>query len=664
MSDEKREAILSYKKLLSYQEENLGSSDYEVETEICGRRDKIRVLILQFLCSCQVEDRFHYQEIPRIILNSPFVDYFPGKSQEAFYDVESYILLLCLMPWKQEFHKLKLIGFREVSEGLLKLEIVPPLEILQYIAFECLMAAVECSVIEEIWKRVKNTGIKYSEVVEIRFQNSGSVDSIATSIEAKFKSQKNLTAVNCPDSATSQSSYRTTHNSLTKRGGASVTDRGVFKSSSGKKTTDDFRNKLQKHMEVLGVTDPCDVEKIPFMDEETKEYDEKPVDIDEHVLASLQCLEDKEISPIERTDTSNQELKGSREWAFVTDSLHRRYGDKYFEGPRKDILTNKQDPSQMKSPYVKLQAVENPHLYANSPAAIHNRVQQLGDLSSPVIQSRDSDYISDLTQQSQSPSAYLTQAPTPREMQAFLGKDRPQVQPQSEIHLRQGHISQVPRQSHTEPIAKRSSAPLNYYTNQLPSPHSTPIMTPPVMVNQPNYIGHSPVLPPSSNNLSQSSGSKQPSNIQMLSKTAPNNSLTQARLTSPSQRETAVYPLVSGNQNVLSPQPLLKRSVTEPVYGRAAAGQLVKQQNAKLINTYPSQMSKNTWSCTACTYINDWSERVCAMCSKSRDIVDTDSPPEVGQSSRVCGQCTLENGLNAMKCHACGNELKGSQTVV
>lgn len=82
-------------------------------------------------------------------------------------------------------------------------------------------------------------------------------------------------------------------------------------------------------------------------------------------------------------------------------------------------------------------------------------------------------------------------------------------------------------------------------------------------------------------------------------------------------------------------------------------------------NVAPQKIVNPEWSCRYCTFFNSPHTDICEMCSKSRDPnIETDSPPMVGDTSRVCDHCTLENEKDSTCCHACGQELRRTQTVV
>ena len=528
----------------------------------------------------------------------------------------------------------RLVGFQDVSDNLLKLNIVPPLEILQYIAFECFMASVECCIIDEIYNRVKKLGVHIQEVVKVRLETQGSVDHLVNLIESRHS------APTLPQNRNSADGVSLARGGISKKSIPGVNDlsREMPKKVSGDKSMDVFRNKLQKHIEVLGV----DSERIPFMDEEIEELKDKPVDLDEHLMASLRCLEGKEENQAEKRVDTNVALKPSQEWAFVSDKLEQQYGPQYFSGQRADILQSSpcQNVSSSKGPYVKIQAVEAPtNVYVNKVA------QQYHERNLGVLTTQQSDNLSpfhDSDYGTVSNSSYLMPSNQPPH----------HLQTQSEVHARQIPASQIGRQYHTETIAKRTSAPA--------------VMGPPLQIHTPPTLDGSSnfylyqqqqqqpqqlqqQIPQSYRNITVDN---QPANIQALSKRG-NASLLQNRMSPMSQSG------IQNRQQLMGAS--MSRSFTEPHQRRPGSSQAPL---AKTIHTSCPTVNTNQWSCVYCTYINDNSSNVCTICYKSRDVVDTDSSPIVGQVSRVCSQCTLENEANELQCHACGQELKRLHTAV
>lgn len=110
MDDPKRAAQELYTTYLTTQSDVMACYSFDSEQKILEIRDKLHMFVLQFLCTCLPQERFKFQEFPNIILQSSMMKYFePIKAAEAFTNLENYITLLCIMPWKQEFHQIKVM---------------------------------------------------------------------------------------------------------------------------------------------------------------------------------------------------------------------------------------------------------------------------------------------------------------------------------------------------------------------------------------------------------------------------------------------------------------------------------------------------------------------------------------------------------------------------
>lgn len=68
----------------------------------------------------------------------------------------------------------------------------------------------------------------------------------------------------------------------------------------------------------------------------------------------------------------------------------------------------------------------------------------------------------------------------------------------------------------------------------------------------------------------------------------------------------------------------------------------------------------NMWNCIACTFLNNASVEICAMCGKSKTAVNISM--QVG--GHQCSVCTLVNPKEIDKCQACNTSLKGSPTYI
>jgi len=86
-----------------------------------------------------------------------------------------------------------------------------------------------------------------------------------------------------------------------------------------------------------------------------------------------------------------------------------------------------------------------------------------------------------------------------------------------------------------------------------------------------------------------------------------------------------------------------------------------------------SEAAVGKWSCESCTYLNSADQKICEICSKSREpksyrasLVDNMETRqqmqhvrdrEVGRNSNECSKCTLVNTPSAKVCEACGASL-------
>lgn len=108
MNDENTEAHSKYIKLLALQQEKCGCADIKDIQLFEENRHKISLLILQFLTHCRPTEKFRFGEFLKIIRDSSGIEHFEAtKAEEAFLNLEKYVLLLYLNPWKQEFHRIK-----------------------------------------------------------------------------------------------------------------------------------------------------------------------------------------------------------------------------------------------------------------------------------------------------------------------------------------------------------------------------------------------------------------------------------------------------------------------------------------------------------------------------------------------------------------------------
>jgi RNA polymerase subunit RPABC4/transcription elongation factor Spt4 len=90
-----------------------------------------------------------------------------------------------------------------------------------------------------------------------------------------------------------------------------------------------------------------------------------------------------------------------------------------------------------------------------------------------------------------------------------------------------------------------------------------------------------------------------------------------------------------------------------------SSSQHQRKPNSKLKqhkNTKNMDVNNNRWSCKACTFLNDSNEKICTMCSKSKDLPDikNDALDASEESMGLeCPKCTYLNSDEATECAMC-----------
>lgn len=501
---------------------------------------------------------------------------------------------------------------------------------LQYVAFECLVASTECHIIERIWNRTLNHGLTIANVIQIRQQKTGTEDDIVLCIKTKYgQSVPKGFSENVIDS-------RTGH----------ITNENMS-ALSEQSSTDPFRNKLKTYMQTakqLG----NDLEDIPFIDEGVKESEYIPIDLDEQILASLQLVEEKNVSPAVTNDNMGPSLKPSQEWSFVREGLERSYGKKYFDGVRKDILDKETGPKPHEtrdSKYVKVFAQNADPGYVNSEVAWQVkkskdvRVMQHDPERTCNATVFDSDY---------GTGSSATFPPNVAGNMSMRMRGAPlNRQVTDTVLTKVGHLPRTDtRTAKTEPIARRIPLEQNAITTSY-SHQYYPVS---------QAYGYIPPGNDTENN----------ENIRRYQKRI------SAPLASHEQQmdATKVLPVVSsapiqGANGLIEKTKRITIDSANTIHNISQHINPVKTNYLATENGVTANSNNKQWPCPYCTYLNNRLSAVCDICSKSRDPqMEIDSPPCAGYSSRICNKCTLENERDSVICHACGQELKSTQTVV
>ncbi|XP_067650809.1 uncharacterized protein [Haliotis asinina] len=286
----------------------------------------VKKLVRDSLSRIERQCRFQYQEFWTVIEKTAQMGkLIPDKAAEAFQNLEKYFILLYKMPWKREFRKLKtycgyfqskirshledpesilcLVGFQPDTANTLVLKGEPDPQLIITVAFECVVATVECEMLSEFHRKMKEGGANVSDVV--RWRDTGVLPAV-NNIEDE--------------------------------------ERKGFRSSDGESTNDSayasaapgsVRNKT-----VVGAIGGVP-RNLPFIDEDDHFVDDTGYvegTIDEHVMASLQRLSQ---TPQPQRQAAPQ--SGSADWAFVREGLETRYGTKYYDGARGDVIRNSRE---------------------------------------------------------------------------------------------------------------------------------------------------------------------------------------------------------------------------------------------------------------------------------------------------------------------------------
>ncbi|KAL3860290.1 hypothetical protein ACJMK2_010431 [Sinanodonta woodiana] len=289
-------------------------------------RKKIYILIYQFLCLCDPEERFRSEEIEHVILETTKADMFtPLKAAKAFSHLERYLTILYKTPWKREYHRLntysgffqtnitshlksadvifRLIGYREERNGLFVLTKEIDKEQQASVAFECFIASVECKVIHDIREKLLADTVSIMEVVQIRFSNIGNPESIAliiNHIHGKI------------DTPVGQAKPQR------QRGSQGDAKQGIPDGDTSFKAP--FRDRLHEHLKVAQKHNFVGDKDIPYMDDDSAGNLTEGT-LDDHLLASLQLIQKKDVTKISE---EKPHMRASQEWSFVNEELERR----------------------------------------------------------------------------------------------------------------------------------------------------------------------------------------------------------------------------------------------------------------------------------------------------------------------------------------------------
>ena len=395
------------------------------------------------------------------------------------------------------------------------------------------------------------------------------------------------------------------------------------KSDIDRASTEDHRTRLQEHLKKIQKLSSAETVStdFPFMDEVMKqsmEFEEGT--LEDHVKASLQLVENNESTPTAYVEPVPRNISASQEWSFVHEGLKEKFGNQYFDGPRKNILDSNEKDIQGDQ-IVRQKPELRPVKFGNNPwsGKMHKNARQFTEGLVQMPSAYDSAYQSGIAAQ------FPPSIPVDRMLSRSASAGYPKKF-DTDVVIKKPSQSVF---SKTAPILRRTSAPVKQEFDE--------------------------------------SLSRQMGNLQ-LDKGSVQGVDTLKRELNDLSKGTVPGKGFSSNKVPISS--MVSSGIGESIKSRSNVGKSIGQGAPVARNDFDGFVNASraqipsSWHCANCTYVNDCSSNVCKMCSKTRDgNVDTDLP-SVGSTSKVCDKCTLENDCSATQCQACGNVLKGSQTVV
>ena len=535
---------------------------------------------------------------------------------------------------------------------------------LQYIAFECLVASAECLIISQIWNKVDRTKLSITDVVEIRLKNTGNADAVISVIKGRFG------PVVCDLQQ------------------GNLAKKNIDRRKPGTIDSTQFHDKLQEHMKKAQKIAGSDLHNdIPYMDEDVKEIDRKPENFEDHLLASLRLVGDKDVGEV--PDISKPPaVKPSEEWSFVRERLEKNLGKKYYEGPREDIM--KAQTLGKRGGYDQI-VVQ--HVYENvKPEVSSNpKIQPVPPMPcKPYIgsQNEDSAYQTASTFYQHSPDVEMIGRGSAKS-DVIKKNDttwtdkpyKPYVETQNEdLAYLSANTSYPPKLEENESL-RRGSVKSDIILMKDPVQRSinmTKTHTAPIAKKTQEMFAAPRTFPGCQKSLNVPLHME---NIRKYHKSTPSSMPVEKDLgleyvdrrnsasISPAGQRPVSYGLstrTSSNlQNTGHSRTSVPKSLNIPLDGKnnVTAQIFVGDDAITQSPVLGMHMSGPEWQCNHCTFINTTREPVCTMCSKTRDVTEIDCPV-VGEMSRVCSKCTLRNDPGCTTCTACGNELKGVQTVI
>ncbi|XP_060083833.1 uncharacterized protein LOC132563092 [Ylistrum balloti] len=611
----------------------LRCSDNEEESN-CNTLQQAKQYIQQHLYNAKPSERFKFQEFATIITESAAMPYFsPNKASSAFQNLEIYLILILNSPWKSEYKTVrkysgffqskieshlqnatsvfKLVGFSETKDGVLTLVRRINKDFILAVAFDCLVAAEECCIINAA-RQNSDKGISYAHIVRVRNNHPCDVGQLVDLL------RKDLP-------------YNSDYMVKDRRGEQDMhTDTPIPGNSKF------YRKEKTLHGSV----------NIPYADDDsTERADLREATFEEHCMASLRLLQEDVAVP--KAKPVQVTKGGADEWSFVREGLQDKFGEDYFNGPRGDVLKGDE--------MIDREAIETERRQVIQPPRPHG----------PSY--RDSGYQDSYT----APIYYPPTADTGYESQvvskaAGSSTSYAKMPPFSDVtppghFTQQRGLSRGNETTYLHPVANEDSPSKLIVYPEHPSEMVHGNRThPQLQTREPSHILSSgrktfPTSPP-----------RTPENATNTRPISKSMSLRSPNETTSRQSNINPRPLP------VPPSGVMKEFVTEqnyntaPPYGTSRSAPVARRDAPDVLPPrLPRQLSSDrtiVWPCRFCTYENLNEVQVCASCGKSRA---TNTSSEFDITTKKCLMCTFNNPPEVTHCKMCeSDQLSAIQSAV
>lgn len=626
----------------------LRCSELEEESSNGEKLHQAKMCIQQHLYQANPSDRFQYKEFAAIINGSAAMPYFsPTKASTAFQNLEVYLILILNSPWKSEFKSVrkysgffqskieahlqnaasvfKLVGYSETKEGVLTLVKRINKDVILAVAFECLVAAEECYIINAAYQS-GNPGISYAHIVRVRSSHSGNVEQLA-----------NLVRKDLP--------YNSNH---------MVKDRHAEPDMNTDNATAGHSKLHQHEKSVHGGVN------IPYADEDTAERpDLREATFEEHCMASLRLLQEDVAIP--KPKPTQLTKGGSDEWSFVRDGLQNKFGEDYFNGPRGDVLKGDElvDPELTERESRPVLRPPQPH----GPSYRDSGYQDSYAAAIYYPPTADTGYASQMESRPAASSASYVKVMPPSD--ASHGPPGHCTQPRD---VSRGHEA-----TYLHPVEDAKNIRVRHMTSVPPTQELVYPEHPSEMIQGNRTYPHLMTREPS--HIPSSGRKTFPTASPRAQDNATNNRPLTKSLSLKSPTE------VTHRQSNLNPRPLpnppsvvMKEFITEqnynpaPPYVTSRSAPVARRDAADVLQPrFQRQLSSDrsiTWMCHFCTLENPNEVPVCSSCGKSRTAT-TGRSNDFDTTTRKCLKCTYNNPPDATSCSICeSDQLSGVQSAV